>query len=204
MRKQLFIVVLVLSLGGCGFSPMQKLDLSDSAVEQTFSPKEVEGVNKIIRFMDSTAFSGCSCNDVVHAYANLRYAPEIFSQPQFDKLIASMKQLGLYQSFWTVQHDNDSAKSVYLNFNMNGKLFKLIERLSDNDEVAREYYGYLMRDKDISPALVAMFPTDFPEIDVSRPAVRLLIASHLIFLRESEKYSKKKPIPLRLQDMDND
>jgi len=204
MRNWLYSIVLVLTVGGCGNNSMPKMNLSDPALEQIFPAKEIGGLDKIIRFMDSTAFAGCNCNSISQAYTNLRYTPEIFNQVQFDALMEDMKQVGLYQTFWTVRQVNDSVKSVYLDFNMNGNLFKLIERLSNDDDVAREYYGYLMRDMDISPSLEVMFPNDFPTIDVKRPAIRLLIASHLLFMRESKKFAKKEPIQYRIQDTNSD
>jgi|GEM_PF-1691672 hypothetical protein len=204
MQKQILGILLMLSVLSCGNFSSPKLNLSDSAIEQTFSPEEIVGVNRIIWFMDSTAFAKCHCSKLDQAYSKLKYTPAIFNEPKFNALIAELKKDGLYQSFWIVRHRSDSVKSTNLEFNINGKLFKLIERLSDDNEAAREYYGFLMRDRDISPSLLAMFPQDFPELDVKRPAMRLLIATHLLFQRESENFDKKTPELIRLEDREND
>ncbi|SDC88978.1 hypothetical protein [Williamwhitmania taraxaci] len=197
---------LCFSLAACDTITKPPVDTVDQNLTQVFSSKEVETTNRVIRFMDSTILVSCNYKNVQEAYSeffsNPTFSEPIFNEVAFEGLIQEMKKSGLFSEFWIVRRVNapDSLKGVYLDINMNGKLFKLVESVGQDEESIGEYYGYLMRDRNISPALVAMFPYDYAAVNYKRPSVRLIVAAHFIFLAESKKYSIKKPVSIRLGD----
>ena len=198
--------LLCLLISACDSIIAPPVDLSDQNIAQVFSSKETETTARVVAFMDSTIFAACNCQNVQEAYSEF-FSNPTFSEPSFnesalDRLIIEIKGSGLFSEFWIVRRVNapDSLKGVYLDINMNGKLFKLIESVGQDEESIGEYYGYLMRDRNISPALIAMFPYDYSTINYKRPSVRLIIASHFIFLAESKKYSIKREKPVRIED----
>ena len=208
-RNFTLVVALGLVISACNTLSNPPLVVDDQNMNQVFTAKEVKAAGRVIAFMDSTVFAACNCQDVVEAYTEF-FSNPTFSEPNFNELalegvIKEMKSSGLFSEFWSVHRVNapDSLKGVYLDFNMNGKLFKLIESVGQEEEAIGEYYGYLMRDRDISPALVAMFPYDFATINYKRQGVRLILASHFIYLAEQKKYSIKKVKPVRFDDDEN-
>jgi len=201
------LVCLVVS--SCNKPNTPSFEMDDQAIAQTYTPQEVKAVSNVISFMDSTVLAACNCQDVEEAYTEF-FSNPTFSEPNFNEaalngIVKEMKEAGIFSEFWTIQRIDspDSLKGVYLDFNMNGNLFKLIEIVGQEEEAIGEYYGYLMRDRDISPALVAMFPYDFANVNYKRPSVRLILAAHFIYLSESKKYSTKKVKPLRIEDEEN-
>lgn len=197
---------LCLSLSACDTIIKPPVDTVDQNLTQVFSSKEVETTNRVIHFMDSTILASCNYKNVQEAYSeffsNPTFSEPIFNEVAFEGLIKEMKKSGLFSEFWIVRRVNapDSLKGVYLDINMNGKLFKLVESVGQDEESIGEYYGYLMRDRNISPALAAMFPYDYAAVNYKRPSVRLIVAAHFIFLAESKKYSINKPNVIRLGD----
>lgn len=201
-----FGAILCVLLSSCNKLNTNSVELNDQAVAQTFTPEEAKAVGAVVQFMDSTLLAACNCQNVEEAYAEF-FSNPTFSEPNFnefalERLIKEMKKSGLFSEFWSITRINtpDSLKGVYLDFNMNGKLFKLIESVGQEDEAIGEYYGYLMRDKDISQALIAMFPYDFANLNYKRSSVRLILATHFIYLSESKKYSTKKVKLVRIED----
>lgn len=201
-----FGAILCVLLSSCNKLNTNTVEFNDQAVTQTFTPEEAKTVGAVVQFMDSTLLAACSCQNVEEAYAEF-FSNPTFSEPNFnesalERLIKEMKRSGLFSEFWSITRIStpDSLKGVYLNFNMNGKLFKLIESVGQEDEAIGEYYGYLMRDKDISQALIAMFPYDFANLNYKRSSVRLILATHFIYLSESKKYSTKKVKLVRIED----
>jgi len=205
-RYLTFGAILSVLLSSCNKLNTNSVEVNDQAIAQTFTPAEVKAVGAVVQFMDSTLLVACSCQNVEEAYAEF-FSNPTFSEPNFnefalERLIKEMKKSGLFSEFWSITRINtpDSLKGVYLDFNMNGKLFKLIESVGQEDEAIGEYYGYLMRDKDISQALIAMFPYDFANLNYKRSSVRLILATHFIYLSESKKYSTKKVKLVRIED----
>jgi len=205
-RYLTFGAVLCLLFSACDALIAPQDDLADQNIVQVFSSPEVKTIAKVVAFMDSTVFVACNCQSVQEGYSEF-FSNPTFSEPSFNEgalegLIKEMKAAGLFFEFWTVRRVNapDSLKGVYLDFNMNGKLFKLVESVGQDEESIGEYYGYLMRDRNISPSLIALFPYDYSNVNYKRPGVRLIIAAHFIFLAESKKYSIKKVKPFRIED----
>jgi len=205
-RYLTFGAALFVLLSSCNKLNSNSVEFNDQAVALTFTHDEVEAVGDVVHFMDSTLLAACNCQNVEEAYTQF-FSNPTFSEPSFnefalERLIKQMKKSGLFSEFWSITSINapDSLKGVYLDFNMNGKLFKLIESVGQEDEAIGEYYGYLMRDKEISQALIAMFPYDFANLNYKRSSVRLILATHFIYLSESKKYSTKKVKLVRIED----
>ncbi len=198
--------VLLLLLSSCNKLNSNAKELNDRAIAQAFTSSEINAVDDVVRFMDSTLLAACKCQNVEEAYSEF-FTNTTFSEPSFNELaleglVNKLKTSGVFSEFWSVTRITtpDSLKGVYLDFNMNGKLFKLIESVGQEDEAIGEYYGYLMRDRDISQALIAMFPYDFTNLNYKRSSVRLILATHFIYLSESKKYSTKKVKQVRIED----
>lgn len=180
---------------------------SDLKIYSDYSENEIKVIREFMNYLDSKVeifrYDSSSLNVFYRDTSSYSESDleEILSQllvpenlEHIKASLALLKSAKLFDDFWNIRevsfiniqkgtNDFDKTDGLELEINPNGKYYKIIEQIADENEIIYEYYELAFPMDWVTPGMVAiLFKSDTRNINFQSDSMRLIWIVHYITL----------------------
>jgi hypothetical protein len=192
MKKNLFIVFLIVGLSGCA---SRQSKLSDNRTfNKIFTHSEIQELQILFDFFNENICVDNEAKNLTKCYKEFfkRFEKtEEFDIPLEEQLILYDKiSENTFQEFWgfgkswnvLFEAPQDTFKLIYLK--IDGKYIDFLKEVARNDKVIENYYQNLVTIGDLSPTIVAELFYDYDKYKIRDIRVKFIVAIHYLTLND--------------------
>ncbi|MDR2040490.1 MAG: hypothetical protein LBQ60_21450 [Bacteroidales bacterium] len=196
------ILILILINFGCS-SSKYLLSENDDFIS-IFTKEELMDLQILFDFFNQKISSDCDYRDLDKCYYTYLERNSTAYETGFTEFnIPIAEQLDIYSRIsdstfhtiwcfgWAVYQDYPQDTFKHITYNPDGKYFKLLKRIGENDEIVEDYYKTIELVGDIAPSNIIEFVANYRAFNFGDLRIKFFIAIHYLTLNDQNERKEK-------------